>query len=408
MHQNKCNILILTYWPYSDPLVQTATMPYIRQIKELESIGSILLFCLSSNQNKDINLIDSQNNLLKWDKSIELLIEGKYYKNKFLMMYKWVKYLFILFRLIQKNKITHIHCFCTPAGVFGYILSKFTNIILIVDSFEPHADSMVENKLWSPISLKYLFLFKFEILLTKKARFLISCSPNMNEYVINRYKLNINDKILYRPSCVDVDIFNSKNYPKLKNEYFKSTDIICVYAGKFGGFYLEDEIFIFLRCAYNFWGNSFKFILLSNVDASYILKKFSQFEIPIDLLFKYFVNHSDVPFYLAQADFAIAPIRNVPSKLYCSPIKCSEYFSMGLPVIISNNISIDSSVIECNHFGYVIREWKVEKINDAIKFMSNYIKSSNYLLCRSDIASYARQHRNFSTYSKVYQEIYLF
>lgn len=49
-----------------------------------------------------------------------------------------------------------------PAGALGYVLSKFTGSKLIIDSYEPHAESMVENGTWKKSSLKFKILFWLE------------------------------------------------------------------------------------------------------------------------------------------------------------------------------------------------------------------------------------------------------
>jgi hypothetical protein len=70
---------------------------------------------------------------------------------------------------------------------------------------------------------------------------------------------------------------------------------------------------------------------------------------------KRFAPHQQVAGILNAADFAICPVKPIPSKRYCSPIKNREYWATGLPVVITNHISTDSELIALKNVGAV---WK--------------------------------------------------
>ena len=142
------NILIITYWSYKDALVQTYTLPYVKIIQE------------KLNPNQKIFLITIDHETMKMDSE-----EYKYEKNKLLernihlIRFKYahfgilmsLNFLYIfcyLFFLTIFNKISYIHTWCTPAGSIGYILSVLTRKKLILDSYEPQAEPMVESNTW--------------------------------------------------------------------------------------------------------------------------------------------------------------------------------------------------------------------------------------------------------------------
>lgn len=101
--------------------------------------------------------------------------------------------------------------------------------------------------------------------------------------------------------------------------------IVCAYAGKFGGIYLDKEVFQFLRIAYDYWGEAFRILLLSNIDTSEIKKYCVAAGLPFHVVTKLFVPHAEVPKYIGLADFALRPVKPLPSKRYCTPIKNGEY-----------------------------------------------------------------------------------
>jgi glycosyltransferase involved in cell wall biosynthesis len=55
--------------------------------------------------------------------------------------------------------------------------------------------------------------------------------------------------------------------------------------------------------------------------------------------------HHEVPGYLSAADFAFAPIKPAPCRLYCSPVKVGEYWACGLPVLLTEGVGDDSDII---------------------------------------------------------------
>jgi glycosyltransferase involved in cell wall biosynthesis len=241
-----------------------------------------------------------------------------------------------------------------------------------------------------------------------RAGILFACTPNMNDYIIKNFRNDLSSKIIYKPACVDLNNFDYTRYDlaKIKLKYYKCDDIVCVYAGKFGGIYLEDEIFHFISLAYKFWCNKFKFLLLSNASSDYIVSKCNLHRIPYEIIDQFFVPHDQMPLYLARADFALSPIMQVPSKKFCSPIKNSEYFAMGLPILISDGISIDSDIIKKKSFGYVMPEWNSEYILKAIMYFDSYLNLSNKDKIRESIRNLAIRERSFLLARKAYSKYY--
>src|SRR5690606_22395326 len=114
---------------------------------------------------------------------------------------------------------------------------------LVLDSFEPHAESMVETGTWNKNSLSFRLLFRLEKLQFKKAKKIICAAKGMMEYAKSRYNIGRKEEFV-KPACVDLLKFNLSATPEVSIPAGKD-DIVCVYAGKFGGIYLEQETFDF-------------------------------------------------------------------------------------------------------------------------------------------------------------------
>ena len=91
----------------------------------------------------------------------------------------------------------------------------------------------------------------------------------------------------------------------------------------------------------------------------------------MEIIVKCFVPHAEVPNYMGLGDFGIIPFVPVPSKRYGSPIKTGEYMAMGLPTVITKDISDDSDLIEKYQIGTVLKELTSQEYKKAVLFIAN-------------------------------------
>jgi len=97
---------------------------------------------------------------------------------------------------------------------------------------------------------------------------------------------------------------------------------------------LKEEIFELMNVALSKWGVRFKFLLLSDLPREMANQLAKNAGFPEGQMIVRFVPHQSIAAHLSLADFAINPVKPVPSKRYCTSIKDGEYWAMGLPVII--------------------------------------------------------------------------
>ena len=142
------HILVLTYWSYADALIQTYTLPYIRIIKKQVAPESRLI--LVTLEKTERALSPDQKKKVKEELGKEGIIwmPKRYKPFGFGAAWSWSLFLVYLTFVILRRRVSFIHCWATPAGAAGYVLSLFTGRKLIIDSYEPHAESMVENGTW--------------------------------------------------------------------------------------------------------------------------------------------------------------------------------------------------------------------------------------------------------------------
>lgn len=399
----KGNILILTQWSFKDALVQTYTLPYVDIIRNLISKERKII--LVTAEQLDIALTENETQEVnkQWEEKNMLLVPQPYKKFGLKKIIASAGNLGKLGKLIKREKIKIIHAFCTPAGSIGYLLSKISGADLIIDSYEPHAESMVENGTWKKNGTAFKILFTLEKKQTKKASTLIATTQGMKEYAKRKYGINVKN-FFVKPACVDLNKFKlSVKDQELMNELGLSNKIVCVYAGKLGGIYLKKEVFEFIKACYDHWKNEFKFLMLTNASSEEIEKEMERVGLPNETLISKFVFHNEIPRYLLLGDFALNPVKPVPTKRFCTSIKDGEYWATGLPVVISPNISDDSGIIEANNTGVVLN------YSDPLTF-KNGILSIEALLKDTDLRNRVRQqaiqYRSFEIAENIYRKIY--
>jgi glycosyltransferase involved in cell wall biosynthesis len=309
-----------------------------------------------------------------------------------------------LLRIIKKEKIKTIHAFCTPAGSIAYVLAKFSDIELIIDSYEPHAESMVENGTWKKDGMAYKILFSLERKQTERAKALIATTAGMKQYALDKYGTEVKN-FFVKPACVDlVKFFPAEKDNSLLKKLNLENKMVCVYAGKLGGIYLKAEVFDFIKACYDHWKDDFRFLMLTNASREEINSELGRTGIPNDIVISKFVFHDEIPTYLSLGDFAINPVKQVPTKKYCTSIKDGEYWAMGLPVIISPNISDDSAIIERENIGVVMDFKDDHHFLNTIKKMEVLLENKSEL--QKKIRQIGEQYRSYNIAENVYRSIY--
>lgn len=398
------NILILTQWSFKDALVQTYTLPYVDIIRRIISPERKILLVTSEQERIAVSDDESKQLNKEWSIRNMELIPEPYKRFGVKKMLASAGNIAKLYKIIKKNNVKTIHAFCTPAGSIAYILSKLSGAELIIDSYEPHAEAMVENGTWSKNGMAHKILFSLEGKQTRQAKALIATTAGMKQYALDRYGVTIKN-FFVKPACVDLQKFSpSQKDPSLLNELGFENKIVCVYAGKLGGIYYKKKVFDLIKACYYKWKDDFRFLMLTNASREEIDGEIKRTGLPQHIVVSKFVYHEDVPRYLSLGDFAINPVKPVPTKQYCTSIKDGEYWAMGLPVIIPPGISDDSAIIGKEHIGVVTDFTDKVALSNSIDTMEQLLKERDQL--KNKIREIAMRYRSFEIAEKIYKEIY--
>ncbi len=396
--------LVITYWDFNEAHVQANVLPNLRILNEVKG-ARIFLFCLNK---KPLSKEEEEKVAVVLSGYGIKLLWFHYSHFGIKMMLKFIWLIPFLCLTVFRKKISRVYAWCTTAGAIGWLVTKFTGRDLILESYEPHAEAMVENGYWTRQRFPYKVLSWFEKKQAQRAKFIIAANGGMRDYVEKRYHYSIPvSKIYAKPACVDLEQFDPEqnDRDKTRNELgYQPDQVVCLYAGKFGGIYLEEETFDLLKSCYDHWGKKFRVLLLTSQDNDYIRKNCEKAAVPFDIFTIRFVAHREISRIMQAADFAICPVKPVPTKRYCTPVKNGEYWALGLPVIITRDISDDSDIISENNIGAVIGTLTQAGYRDAVARVAALLDGNRVTLSQK-IRSIAVKYRNYEIARQIYRDI---
>ncbi len=397
MDKQKCNILFLSTWAHNSPLMENYLLPNVDIIRKLISAESKIWVQTWEREG-----------VVMTDKALHTSINWLFFRHKKFGISALIGYLFQFLRLIifcRKNKITHLHGFAPVANSMGLLLSYFSRASFIADSWEPHAESMVETGVWKKGGLPFRILFQLEKITSRKADFLLAASTGMADYAKNKWGFQP-ENIVHRPACVNLDQFDPRLFSKveLRKAFNLEKKIICICASQLGGLYLKEEAIAFFKAGLDVHKENFMVVLLTRNDCEELDKLLTKFSFPPDQIMIREVAPKEVPSYLALADYAFNPQCAVPSKRYGTPVKDGEYWAMGLPIILLPDISDDSKIVFTERAGVILQNLSY----DAMLGSHTEIKK---LLVEKGLAtrirSIAAKYRNYSLAESAYKIIYV-
>ncbi len=388
------NPLIVTYWASGDALISRYTMPYVRMIRDHLEPGeriTIVTFDPPGSRRRDLTEDRIEHVAFRYDGFGTRAVLRRAFDVPRLLA------------LCLRRRTGVIHSWCSTGGAIGWLLSVLTRRPLVLDSFEPHADSMVENGTWSAASVRFKALLLLERLQARRASAAIAVSPWMAEYSSRRYG-RVPNPIFLKPAGVDLEQFR----PAEPGEVTAAEPgaVLAVYAGKFGGIYLESEAFDLMATLIEEFGPGLRFLILTPTGEPEVRAMADAAGLPAEALIVRSAEPGEVPSQLRRADFAINFVRPVPTRRYNTSIKDAEYLACGLPVLIADGISDDSELIRDNHAGAVFGSLDREAVREAARRMRELLESEPPERRRSRIRGVAERHRDLGSAAGIYAALY--
>jgi len=388
------NILFLGYWGIRDGLTASTIVPHLKILAALESVSKII-FCTIERSG---TVCDFELN-----KVVHIPLVAEDHRNVFINKFTdFVRFPKLLASITFNEKVDFLICRSSLAGALGYLVWKKTGIPYIVESFEPHADYMADSGTWSVFDPRYIIQKYFELRQKKTARYLLPVSNNYQKKLIDE---GVDEqKIFVMPCCVAVRefLFDPDKRTRIRNLLsIPGNSIVGIYVGKYGDIYYDDEAFALYKQAFEFFGNTFRLLILSGDDPQRIQKQLEAYNIVTRHVVVRYVMHSEVNEYLSAADFAFSTVRPSTHRKYCSPVKNGEYWANGLPILTATGIGDDSEIVNREHAGVVM---DIHRPQPAFQTLLQLLKKGRATVA-SEITPVAYRHRRMEQVEILYRNL---
>lgn len=383
------NILFLGYWGANDGLSQATISPHLSILSEMALVDKI--YYVSMERGNEENFKSSFS---------DKIVHCPYYTGTGLLS-KAKDFLFlpiILIRLIKSKNISILIARSSLAGGIGYLATRMLRIPYFVESFEPHAQYMLEANVWKKSSLSYQVARFLE---KKQLSTASGIFPVSNAYARDLESNYPMQWISTAPCAVNNSVFkfSVRQREAIRTEYDIPTEsIVGIYVGKFGGNYLNEEAFDFFSIAFDEISGFF-LIILCPENHEFISRKLSTKGVSESKFIVTSTSHDRVSGYLSAADFGFALYKPGKSKRAISSIKVGEYWACGLPVVITTGIGDEDQILERYDCLGVKFHLSKNSMESALATVLNKIHQ------REEIANYARKLRGFESIKDIYCKI---
>lgn len=390
-------ILFLSYWALQDPLTIATVFPHLQLLQARSDVESILLVTIERNgaqPSQEPESIPFNNGKIIYrplaSRSLGFVL--------FTKTDDFIRFPRQLISWTAECQITHLLARSSVAGALAYMVAHKTGLPFFVESFEPHAEYMLNGGVWKRYDPRYIMQVRWEKKQKKYAQGLMPVAENHRRQLITEGVPA--ERIITVPCSVDLQTFGFN--AELREQYrreagYMPANTVGVYVGKFGGIYYDNEAFELFRQAAQTFGRAFRLIILTPHPAAEILEKLAKIGLDASQAIVRRVPHTQVPAYLAAADFAFVLSRPAPC---LSPIKVGEYWASGLPIFIAEQVGDDSEIVKRENAGAVYDVTRPITIAEGLIRINQQMQQPDH---RTRIMALAHQYRSVERAHEAYQ-----
>ena len=400
-------ILFISYNGLTDPLGQSQILPYYKGLSA-KGYEITLLSCEKEEVFKEGSALVQQQ-CEAWN----INWEYTFYKNNFPVL-STISNVNRLkkkaFEIAQKNSFDIFHCRSIIPAIIGHSLKEKLGGKLIFDIRGFWADERVEGGLWNiknPVYKKiYSYFKKKEKLLFAESDYIVTLTENSKKYIADNFTTKNNFQVV--PCCADLDHFNTNNYKdasilELKKELgIKEEEYVLTYLGSLGTRYMLREMLLFFRQLKKLKENS-KFLFITKSDTSQMESLCEELDVDYNDIVIISSAYSEIPKYILVGDASIFFIVSSFSGKAVSPTKQAEVMSLGLPIVVNQNLGDTDSIVLNTKTGFVADDFSDETLSQVAQDLLAFIPDKDKF--RKTAENYFSLISGVEKYENVYQKI---
>jgi glycosyltransferase involved in cell wall biosynthesis len=393
-------ILFLGYWSLHDGLTTSTVFPHLRLLQDRADVEAIRLVTIERGAQAQAALSFTPG--YPTPKISFVPLRSRPSRNVILNKIEdFTRFPDELVKQVREFKPDFILARGAPAGALAYLVWQKTKLPFYVESYEPHADYMLESGVWRRYDPRYLFQRHWEKRQKQLAMGLMPVAENYRQQLLAEGVPA--ERLATVPCSVEVEAFSydeaARQQVRQRLGFTDPATVVGIYVGKFGGIYYDEEAFQIFRAAADYFGLSFRLIILTPDAPTAVQAKLAAAGLGQPQAFVTKAAHAEVPGYLSAADFSFATIKPAPCRLFCSAIKIGEYWASGLPVLLTPGVGDDSTIAETEGGGAVFDLTRPGSVPAALANIEAQLADPKH---REAIRQLAMRHRSLDRAREAY------
>ena len=396
-------ILFLSYWGLHDGLTVSTTFPHLRLLQERPDVAAVRLVTIERGAEAQGEFTFAPG-FEAGKISFEPLRSRPAGNVLLTKIEDFTRFPNELVQQVQAFKPDFILARGSPAGALAYLVWQKTKLPFYVESFEPHADYMLESGVWRRYDPRYLFQRHWEKRQKQLALGLMPVAENYRQQLIGEGVPA--GRIVTVPCSVNAAAFAFDGAAQARVRQrlgWPAVAVVGVYVGKFGSIYYDEEAFALFKRAADHFGEGFRLLLLTPDPLPEVQAKATAAGLTAGQVFATKAAHHEVSDYLSAADFAFATIKPAPCRLFCSAIKIGEYWASGLPVLLPEGIGDDSDIIKAEGGGAIFALDRPASVPEALASVARQMVQPGY---RQQVRQLAERHRSIERSRQAYTHFF--
>jgi glycosyltransferase involved in cell wall biosynthesis len=354
-------VLYLVYWGAAEPLGQSIVLPPVSRLSGMGTAVTLVTFEKPADLARrfDIERISGilTRHAVRW-------VPLRYHKwpkgpAKLLDLLQGVG---TSLRLAVRLRPDIVHARTFLGGVIGAIVAPLVRAKLVYHAEGFYPDEQVDGGFWAEGSLLHRAARLVERLLYARADGIVVLSERAKAVVEGLPTVQQRTTpVIVVPSCVDRKLFSSIE----RLPWNAGRSLRLVYVGSTGGRYLFQRVAEFAAVAHRRLGRV-SLRVLTSTEQRAVEAALDDSGLPRDSWSIASVPHSTMPEELARQDVGLFLFTRGISEHGCSPTKVGEYWAMGLPVVITPNVSDTEDIVRRERVGVLLSGFSAEAYARAL------------------------------------------
>jgi glycosyltransferase involved in cell wall biosynthesis len=256
--------------------------------------------------------------------------------------------------LVRRHGLDAVHARAHVPAAMAMLAAPFAPHRLIFDVRGLMAEEYVDAGRWRSGGLAFRITKRVERAALRKAAGIVVLTQKVRRLLFAEEE---RPDVFVIPCCADVERMSAGrvNRDEARAALGLGNRPVMIYVGKFGGWYMDDEMSDFFDVARDVIPG-LHFLVITQADGSTIERQFASRGIDATDYTITSVAHARLGELLGMGDMAIALIRPTPSKVASSPTKIGECLAAGLPVL-ATDVGDVKDLLEGSRAGFILEEF---------------------------------------------------